>query len=497
MVRKNEAGSPSVQLSRVARLLDRGVDLETIVATIVDEIVKAVGADRGTLYLVDRARGQLFSKAAHLPELKEIRLDIGVGIAGTVAKTGKTMRIADPYAHPLFNKAVDKSTGYKTETILTTPLIDKHQDVIGVLQVLNKKSGGAFDERDEETLKALAVHAAEVIARTSLYQELRLPRPEHAPLDYRYNFIVGTSTLMRQVYELVDKAARTDATVILQGESGTGKGLIARAIHLNSARKDKPFVTIDCTSLPPSLIESELFGHEKGAFTGADRQRPGKFEAAEGGTIFIDEIGELPLELQSKLLRVIQDGEFERIGGRETLTVNFRLIAATHRNLDQMVASGTFRADLYYRIRVVPILLPPLRDRGAIDVRRLAEHFLDVFAEKHRRPVRRFSDAAMQRLCAHTWPGNIRELENCVESAVVLADGEEVRPEQLNLPETVLPTRVAKTIDLDLTLAEMEQRYARAVLDACGGNQSEAARRLDISRNTLARLLKVQEERTP
>jgi Nif-specific regulatory protein len=486
VVRKNEAAP---KLTRVAQLLDRGVDLETIVATIVDEVVRAVGGDRGTLYLVDRARGQLFSKAAHLPELREIRLDLGVGIAGTVAKTAKAMRISDPYAHPLFNKAVDKSTGYKTQAILAAPLIDAQGDVIGVLQVLNKARGGTFDSRDEQTMAALAGDAAEVIARTSLYQELRLPRPEHTPLDYRYNFIVGASTAMRQVYELVDKAARTDATVILQGESGTGKGLIARAIHLNSARKDRPLVTLDCTSLPPSLIESELFGHEKGAFTGADRVRPGKFEAAEGGTIFVDEIGELPIELQSKLLRVIQDGEFERIGGRETLRVNFRLIAATHRNLDQMVHDGTFRADLYYRIRVVPILLPPLRDRGPQDLRRLAEHFLDVFAKKHRRGVERFSPTALDRLSAHSWPGNIRELENCVESAVVLADGAEILPQQLNLPETVLPSHKTR-MDLSLTLQEMERRYARAVLEDCANNQSEAARRLEISRNTLARLLK-------
>ncbi len=482
---KNEAA----QLTHVAQLLDRGVDLETIVSTIVDEVVRSLGADRGTLYLVDRPRQQLFSKAAHLPELKEIRLDIGVGIAGSVAKNAKTMRIDDPYAHPLFNKAVDKSTGYVTRGILTTPLIDQQHDVIGVLQVLNKKSGGAFNDSDEETIRALATHAAEVIERTSLYQELRLPRPEHTPIDYRYNFIVGASTVMRQVYELVDKAARTDATVILQGESGTGKGLIARAIHLNSARKDKPFVTIDCTSLPPSLIESELFGHEKGAFTGADRLRPGKFEAAEGGTIFIDEIGELPIELQAKLLRVIQDGEFERIGGRETKRVDFRLIAATHRNLDRMVNQGAFRADLYYRIRVVPILLPPLRERGEIDVRRLAEHFLDVFAKKHRRDVKKLSDGAMQRLMVHSWPGNIRELENCIESVVVLADGPEVQAQQLNLPETVLPSRPA-SVDTSLTLAEMDRRYARAVVEDCAGNQSEAARRLEISRNTLARLLK-------
>jgi Nif-specific regulatory protein len=479
----------AARLTQVASLLRRGVALETIVKTLVDETVSLLAADRGTLYLVDRARGQLFSKVAHLPEIKEIRLNIGVGVAGRVAADGELLRIDEPYAHPLFNPTVDKNTGYKTRSILTAPLRDDHGEVMGVLQVLNKKGDAPFNDADEQLMRALSSEAAQVIARTSLYQELRLPRAEHAPLDYRYNFIVGGSTAMRQVYELVDKAARTDATVILQGESGTGKGLIARAIHLNSERKDKTFVTLDCTALPPSLIESELFGHEKGAFTGADRMRQGKFELAEGGTIFVDEIGELPLGLQAKLLRVVQDGEFERIGGRETLRVNFRLIAATHRNLDKMVHEGTFRADLYYRIRVVPILLPALRERGVDDLRRLAEHFLAVFSKKHRRAgLLGFSEAAVERLEKHSWPGNIRELENCVESACVLSEGALVDVQHLNLPQATEGVMTAR-FDLTQTLAQTEHAFIAAMMQDCDGNQSEAARRLGISRNTLARKL--------
>jgi Nif-specific regulatory protein len=487
--------SPKSGLIAVGSLLERGVDLDTILAAIVDEVVGRLGADRGTLYLLDRDRNQIFSKAAHLPEIEEIRLELGQGVAGSVAVSGKLTNLPDPYADGRFEKKVDKKTGYTTDSMLVAPIRDSEGDILGVLQVLNKKEG-RFGGDDEETVTALAQQAGQVIEKTSLYAALK-PRRTDAPprkVDYRYNRIVGSSKPMLEVYKLVDKAAATNATVLLMGESGTGKGLIARAIHVNSERRDKPFVKVDCASLPASLIENELFGHEKGAFTGADKATPGKFELAEGGTVFIDEIGELPLALQSKLLRVIQEREFERVGGTRTIQVDFRLVAATNRDLEAMVADGGFRADLYYRIRVVPIVLPPLRDRGEEDTTRLAEHFLEVFAKKHKRRVHGFSSAAMSALLAHSWPGNIRELENCVESAVVLSDDELISKRHLSLPsgEPTNPSIVTAS-DLSRTLEQVERDYILAVLDDCGGNQSEAARRLGISRNTLGRKLKSYE----
>lgn len=482
-----------VRLLSVGGLLERGVDLDIILATIVDEVVRQLDADRGTLYLVDPDRRQIFSKAAHLPELPEIRLEIGQGIAGAVAETGDVINLTDPYGDVRFERNIDARTGYKTHSMLVAP-IRAQREVIGVLQVLNKTSGH-FDDGDGRRLQDLADQASEVIQTTSLYAQLKTrPKGGGRPVDYRYNFIVGTSAVMRQVYELVDKAADTSATVIIQGESGTGKGLIARAIHMNSARRNEPFVVLDCTTLPPSLIENEIFGHESGAYTGADRTETGKLELADGGTLFIDEIGELPLELQSKLLRVIQEREFQRVGGHKTIRVDFRLVAATNRDLDKMVADGTFRTDLYYRIHVVPILLPPLRKRGPEDIQRLAEHFLSVFTKKHRQNVLGISPGAMRRLVEHRWPGNIRELENCIESAVVLSDGDAIKESHLALPPATRDGDAQNSPrsggDLSRSLAAVDHDYILAVIEDAGGNQSEAARRLGISRNTLARKLK-------
>jgi len=482
----------SARFVTVGGLLKRGVDLDVILNAMVDEVVNQLEADRGTLYLVDRPRHELFSKAAHLPELPEIRLAIGKGVAGAVAKTGKLINLANAYDDPRFDPTFDERTGYKTRTQLVAPIHDKKGDIIGVFQLLNKKLG-AFNAQDELMIASLAAQAAEIIEKTSLYAELSAgaARDEQQPLDYRYNFIVGTSTAMRQVYALVEKAAGTTATVILQGETGTGKNLIARAIHLNSDRKDKPLVVVDCTTLPPSLIENELFGHERGAYTGAHAATPGKFELAKGGTVLIDEIGELPLDLQGKLLRVIQEHKFERVGGTRSIEVDFRLIAATNRNLEQLVAESLFRADLYYRIRVLPIVLPSLRQRGAEDIQSLAAHFLEVFAKKHRRRARAFSAGAMARLLTHDWPGNIRQLENCIESAVVLADGPVIDESHLTLPlhPTSGKNKTPTKADLSRPLEQAEQDYVRAVFEDVGRNHSEAARRLQISRNTLSRKL--------
>jgi Nif-specific regulatory protein len=286
--------------------------------------------------------------------------------------------------------------------------------------------------------------------------------------------------------------------VLLRGESGCGKELFARAVHVNGPRRDKPFVKVDCAALPASLIENELFGHEKGAFTGADHRVPGKFEAADAGTVFIDEIGELPLPVQGKLLRVLQDREFERVGGTQTLKVDVRIVAATNRDLAKMVAEGKFREDLYYRIKVVELVLPPLRERGGEDIERLTAHFIAASAKRHRLPVPRLSAAALERLKRYRWPGNVRELENCIESAVVLSEGE-ILEEHLPLPKVVSAPPASTPIgdamapegtgEL-LPLAEVEKRHILRVLDSVKGNRTAAAKVLQIGRNTLGRKLK-------
>ena len=497
----SEKDLDSVALA-AAPYLTRGVELTELLGALVDAVVRQVGCEKGTLYLVDGAAQTVTSIVADVPaEIGRIRLALGQGIAGTVAREGKPMRVVDAQSDPRFDARFDKATGYVTRSVMAVPMFDAGGDVIGVLQLLNKIKG-SFTEDDEAKALPLAKQAGSVLERTSLYAELKKRCPlrdaDRPRLAFRFNQIVGESEPMKRVYELVEKAAPTDATVLVTGESGTGKELIARAIHQNSKRKGQPFVKVDCTTLPEALMENELFGHEKGAFTGADRTVPGKLESAHGGTLFIDEIGELPLKLQGKLLRVLQDRELERVGGTKTISVDIRVVCATHRDLEDMVSTATFREDLFYRIRVVPIVMPPLRDRGQADLLRLIAHFVDKFGRRHARPAVDLSDEARNRLLAHAYPGNIRELEHIVESAVVLCDGDVIHPRDLSLPtrgRTSATTPGGMSVgDPNVTLTMLENEHIRLVLLACAGNQSEAARKLGIGRNTLARKLSISSE---
>jgi Nif-specific regulatory protein len=481
-----ELSRPSVLLA-VGPLLQREVDLDVLLERLVDQIVQSLQADRGTLYLVDPEANELFSRAAQLPELKQIRLAVGQGIAGSVASTGALINLPAATADRRWFKEIDRQTGYKTRSVLAAPLVDREGHVIGVVQVLNARRG-AFSAADEEHLKRLAAEAALAIENTSLYPQVK-PKKHGLPVRYRYNNIVGESPPMQRVYELVRKAAATTATVLLRGESGTGKEVIARAVHYNGARRDRPFVKVDCATLPPTLIENELFGHERGAYTGAEARAPGRCEQADGGTLFIDEIGELPLQVQPKLLRFLQDREFERVGGTRTLRADVRVVAATHRDLEAMVGRGQFREDLYYRVKVVQIALPRLYDRGDEDVLRLADHFLGVYGRKHKKAGLTFSTAARARLVRHRWPGNIRELENCVESAVVLCEASEIAPEHLALA-TAPSGPTAPSGFRPRPLDEVEREHVLATLAAVGGNRSRAAEALGIGRNTLQRKLK-------
>ena len=486
--RRGEVDQDTV-LMAVGELVGSQIDLDALLAQVMDTVTEAMAADRGTFFLVDRQRGEVFSKAGYYPEIGEIRLALGQGIAGHVARTGATVILDGSADDPRVHRAIDRATGYATRSILCVPVRDRAGEILGVIELLNKQ-GAAFDERDAALLRALASQVAMVVETTSLYAQLRAP--SSAPLAYRYNGIVGQSEAMTRIYDVVARAAATDATVLVTGETGTGKGLCARAIHHNSARRARPFVAVDCAALPATLIENELFGHERGAYTGADQRSIGKFEAADGGTVFLDEIGELPLHLQGKLLRILQERELERVGGRRTIKVDVRIVAATNRDLEDMVARRLFREDLYYRLRVISLRLPALRERGAVDLELLAYHFLESFAGRYGKAIRRFTPAALARLCAHPWPGNIRELENCIESAVVLCDGEVIDEAALPLPTR---TRPAGDGDGDTDLAalrwdEMERLYITAVLRAQGGNRSRAARAMGIGRTTLLRKIR-------
>ena len=294
--------------------------------------------------------------------------------------------------------------------------------------------------------------------------------------------LLGTSPAMQQIYRTARQVAGARATVLLTGESGTGKGELARAIHALSPRAREPFITLHCAALAESLLESELFGHERGAFTGADRLRRGRFEQAHGGTLFLDEIGEISGTLQVKLLRVLQERCFERVGGGETIKVDVRLIAATNRDLAREVREGRFREDLYYRLNVVHIELPPLRLRGR-DALLLAEHFLQRFVEENHASIRGFSERARSKLSRHTWPGNVRELENAIERAVVLCDSEFIEAEHLpfeSAPDVQGGVRIPGS-----TLAEIERHAILSTLDAVDGSTARAAEILDISVRTI------------
>jgi len=483
--------APSQLFLSVGALVGQEVHLDELLQTIVDRTAASMQADRGTLYLVDASRGELFSRAGHLPELKRIRLKLGQGVAGQVALAGVAMRVPDSLKEQHFFPDIDRLTGYRTKSLLAVPLKDGQGEVFGVLQVLNGRSGDHFTVEDETRLGRIAAEVSRILERTSLHWELRRAREQpQAPVGYFFNHVVGESPAMKAIYKVIQKAAPTQATVLIRGESGSGKELLARAVHANSPRRDKPWVKVDCASLPPTLIENELFGHEKGAFTGADQRQAGKFETADSGTIFLDEIGELPLEVQGKLLRVLQDREFERIGGTRTVKVDVRIVAATHRDLAAGVRDGTFREDLYYRIRVVEVAVPPLRERGAEDIERLARHFLALAAQKNRlEPVPRLTPTALERLKKYRWPGNVRELEHCMESAAVLCEGE-VLPEHLALPGAEVAASPARGAGAMATLAEAERRHIAGVMETLGGNRTAAAKTLGIGRNTLARKLK-------
>ena len=339
---------------------------------------------------------------------------------------------------------------------------------------------GAYDyiekpfcpERVEPLIERLVEHQGLIEENLSLRQRLED--------RYRFENIIAKSPKMQRVIELIEIVARSNATVLITGDSGTGKELVARAIHSQSHRRDKPFVAISCAALPESLLESELFGHEKGSFTGAYTQKKGKFEFANRGTLFLDEIGDMSANIQVHLLRVLEEKAFTRVGGNEEMKVDVRIISATNKDLKKAVASGEFREDLYYRLNVVTVELPPLRERGE-DIPLLAEHFLNEFALENRKEVAGFSPEAMELLLRYDWPGNVRELENAIERAVILAKNSlievaHLHQQSLSLAHSALPGK---------SLEEREKDHILRVLSETGGNYSQAARILGITRMTL------------
>ena len=338
------------------------------------------------------------------------------------------------------------------------------------------------NRQDLEVIDLILNQTAGAMMRAAKHEEEFRNFQQQIDVAREYSGLVGRDPKMRSIYKLIEDIGPTDAVVLIQGESGTGKELVAKAIHAKSLRKDKPFVVINCSGYPATLLESELFGYEKGAFTGAVRRKTGRFEQAHGGTVFLDEIGEISPTAQIKLLRVLQTQKFERLGGEQTISVDLRIISATNKHLLQEVKAGRFREDLYYRLNVIPINLPPLRER-LNDIPQLARHFLRLFAAEQSKVVRDFSPEALRQLLEFSWPGNVRELENSIEHAAVISKGRRI--EIKDLPAAILQTIPVTRRRRSRKFTDSEVELLREVLEECGWNKKEAARRLGISRSTL------------
>ncbi|HZP40858.1 MAG TPA: sigma 54-interacting transcriptional regulator [Candidatus Binatia bacterium] len=478
-----------VELS--ARLMD-AFDPDALLHVILDAVTELLSAEGGSIALLDAESGELaFATTVGPVGLGQLRIPRGQGIAGWVAEHGEPVIANDVSQDARFYDAVDRGTGFRTRSILCVPLRIRDR-VVGALEALNTSRAGGFTEEDVGFLTAFGGLAATALDRARAVETLRRAHSlVREDLDGRYALVEGASPAWREVVDTARTAAAANATILLLGESGVGKEVVARAIHRWSARAEGPFVAVNCVALTPELLESELFGHEKGAFTGAIAQKKGKFELADGGTIFLDEIGDLAPGLQAKLLRVLQEREFQRVGGVKDIRTNVRVVAATNRDIRAAIQAGTFRKDLFYRLNVVTITLPPLRGRPE-DIVPLAERFLARYARELSRTRRLGPDVAPM-LRAYAWPGNVRELQNAIERAVVLSKSEllGVRDFPAELRGGAAPSDGAPTA---ASLAEAVEAFklarVRAALEAAGGNQTQAASLLGMRQSNLSRLMK-------
>lgn len=368
-------------------------------------------------------------------------------------------------------------------------IIISAQEKIGTAVELLKLGAYDYIAKDEETKDRVLNSINNARNKSSLIKEIDFLKKE---ISEKYEFeksIIGTSVAIKKIFSLLEKACSTNISVSISGETGTGKELVAKAIHYNSKRKNKPFVAVNIAAIPKDLIESELFGHEKGAFTGAVTRRIGKFEEAEGGTIFLDEIGEMDPNLQAKLLRVLQEREVTRIGGNQVIKLDVRVIAATHRDLSEEVKEGRFREDLYYRLLGLPIQLPPLRERGN-DVILIAKHFLDNFTKENQMPKFKISQEAQEKLLQYPFPGNIRELKSIIELAAVMASDQEIKPQDISYNNS---TRIESFLHQEMSMEEYMYRIIRHFLNKYDNNVLEVAKRLNIGKSSLYRYLKEME----
>ena len=492
--------------ARLARLIELhqpvvgAVGSDELLRAILDAATELLTCEGCSIALIDEVAQELaFTRTVGPAGVTGFRLPIGQGIAGWVAASGTSVISNDVASDSRFFAGVDATTGFTTRSILCVPL---RQDagVIGALEAINTSAADGFTKEDLELLTAFAGLAATAIDRSRALTTLTNAKSalqEH--VEDRYELVIGESSALRTVVDTARAAAAARTTVLLLGESGVGKEVLARAVHRWSPRAGGPFVAVNCVALTPELLESELFGHEKGAFTGAVSQTKGKFELADGGTLFLDEVGDLAPPLQAKLLRVLQEREFQRVGGTRDVRVDVRVVAATNRDLREAMRTGRFREDLYYRLNVVALTIPPLRERKD-DIPALAARFLRRYAREVNRPPCRLSDEAVRALTAYDWPGNVRELQNAIERAVVLAKAAVLAPRdfppELVAPPTATagsgahPAPASPELPLHEAVDELKRTRIRAALARAGGNQTRAAKLLGMRQPNLSRLMK-------
>jgi Nif-specific regulatory protein len=454
------------------------------------EIGRQMAAERASIFVWDKGRKELVGRPALGLPGGELRIPDDTGVVGKVVHTGEAQIVHDVRADATWKPATDKLTGFQTRNLLCVPMTDRAGQCLGALEVMNKAAPYSTD--DVTSLKLLA---DQVAAALDNVRELEALVRSNQELDTQARLasrIVGESTAIRSLRGTVERVARTDLPVLILGESGTGKDVVARAVHYASAREHQPYIPVNCAAIAETLLESELFGHEKGAFTGADTTRAGKFEAAAGGTLFLDEIGDLSAGGQAKLLRVLEEKVVYRVGGTQAIPVDTRVLAATNRNLADHVRAGKFREDLFYRLTVVTLELPALRDRRE-DIMVLAEHFLAQFSRAAGRKTLRFTAEARKRLEQHEWPGNVRELRNLLERVAYLCPHDKV--DVADLAFTLRPTKDGADAYGSLPLADATDAFQRdhiqRAIDRAGGNMSEAAKLLGLHRPNLYRKMKL------
>ena len=492
--RRNREVKELSLLFEISNKLSEALDLKTVLKPILQFTAEHMGILRGTLTILNRNTREIAVEESYglrPEEQARGRYRMGEGVTGKVIDTGKPMIVPRISDEPMFlDKTGSRQHLNKHDIAFICVPVKIGSEVIGALSADRLQNEDISLEDDVRLLTVIASTISQAVRLRQLAQEeLEKMKEENQSLQdqlksrYGMKTIVGSSKVMQNLYTLIDRVCRTNATVLILGESGVGKERVAQTIHYSSNRADKPFIKVNCAALPESLIESELFGHEKGAFTGATRSRKGRFEAADqDGTIFLDEIGDLPLSIQTKLLRVLQEKEFERIGDSTPVKVHARIITATNRNLESLLSEGKFREDLYYRLNVFPILVPPLRERKT-DIMLLVDHFIEKYSKEHGKKIVRISTAATDMLMAYHWPGNVRELENCIERAIILTTDGAI--ESYHLPPNLQISDGTEWHEARGTLKNIIMNMERDViveeLKRTRGNMAQAARSLGIT----------------